>query len=150
MSVPERANIYLYSGFGDAPPIEITSVRRTTVVLSASGVVLVFCLGLLYLEPLRRPALMIVAATIALTLGVLYPDAAPLALQAAALGGVLSFTALLLDRNAARRRGRTLRQVVEPPSANVNSSKTRITAAYVPSPASTATAENSGPAGSAV
>ena len=150
MSVPERANIYLYSGFGDAPPIEITSVRRTTVVLSASGVVLVFCLGLLYLEPLRRPALMIVAATIALTLGVLYPDAAPLALQAAALGGVLSFTALLLDRNAARRRGRTLRQVVEPPSANVNSSKTRITAAYVPSPASSATAENSGPAGSAV
>jgi len=104
-----------------------------------------YCLALLYLAPLRRPALVLVVACVALTLGVLFPDAAPLALQAAMFGLVLSFTALLLDRNVSRRRGRTVRQVLDSSSVGaVNSSKTRITAAYVPPPMSTATVDAPG------
>ncbi|MGC3971554.1 MAG: hypothetical protein QM775_30685 [Pirellulales bacterium] len=62
---------------------------------------------------------------------------------------MLSFVALVLDRNVSRRRGRTVRQVLEPSSVGgVQSTKTRITAAYVPAPApaSTATSERPGPA----
>ena len=143
--VPERANIYLYSGFGSAPTLELATAERTTVVLLAAGGVLLYCLALLYLAPLRRPALVLVVACAALTLGILYPDAAPLALQAALFGLLLSFTALLLDRNVSRRRGRTVRQVLDQSSVGgVNSAKTRITAAYVPPPLSTATVDAPG------
>ena len=67
------------------------------------------------------------------------------ALQAALFGLLLSFTALLLDRNVSRRRGRTVRQVLDQSSVGgVNSAKTRITAAYVPPPLSTATVDAPG------
>ena len=67
--VPERANIYLYSGFGSAPTLELTTAERTTVVLLAAGGVLLYCLALLYLAPMSRPALVLVVACAALTLG---------------------------------------------------------------------------------
>jgi hypothetical protein len=148
--IPDRANQYLYSGFGAAPSLELKTAHRTTVVLAAAGGILLYCLALLYLAPLRRPALVLVVACAALTLGVLYPDAAPLALQAALFGLALSFTALVLDRNVSRRRGRTVRQVLDPSSVGgVQSTRTRITAAYVPSPASTATTDRPGSAAAA-
>ncbi|MGC3971553.1 MAG: hypothetical protein QM775_30680 [Pirellulales bacterium] len=60
--IPERANLYLYSSFGAVPTLELQTAERTTVVLASAGGILVYCLALLYLAPLRRPCVVLVVA----------------------------------------------------------------------------------------
>ena len=137
--LPERANVYLFSSFGAVPQLDATTMRRTTIVLGASGLVLAFCLCLLYVAPLRHPALLILLAIGVAAAGAMYPSFAPIAIQGAAIGAVLAFTALLLDRNFVRRHGRAMPakadSIAAPPGS---SARTKITQAFVPPPASTA------------
>ncbi|MCE9607173.1 MAG: hypothetical protein K8U03_19990 [Planctomycetia bacterium] len=137
--LPERANVYLFSSFGAAPEFSATTVRRTVIVLGASGIVLVYCLCLLYFTWLRHPALLILLAIGVAAGGAMFPGFAPIAIQGATLGAVLAFTALLLDRNFVRRHGRAVPRKNDSGSAVPGSSaRTKITAAFVPPPASTA------------
>lgn len=137
--LPERANVYLFSSFGAVPELAATTVRRTTIVLAASGIVLAFCLCLLYVARLRHPALLILLAVGVAAGGAMNPGFAPIAIQGAALGAVLAFTALLLDRNFVRRHGRTMPAKAESAVAVPGSSaRTKITQAFAPPPASTA------------
>jgi len=137
--LPERANVYLFSSFGAAPQLNAMTVRRTTIVLAASGLVLAYCLCLLYVAPLRHPALLILLAIGVAAAGAMYPSFAPIAIQGAALGAVLAFTALLLDRNFVRRHGRAMPAKADSVAATPGSSaRTKITQAFVPPPASTA------------
>jgi len=146
--LPERANVYLFSSFGAAPELEARTVRRTTIVLGASGFVLVYCLCLLYVAKLRHPALLILLAIGVAAGGAMYPGFAPIAIQGATLGAVLAFTALLLDRNFVRRHGRAVPQAKAESEASVpgSSARTKITQAFVPPPASTAAIDIGTPA----
>lgn len=146
--LPERANVYLFSSFGAAPELEARTVRRTVIVLGASGFVLAYCLCLLYVAKLRHPALLILLAVGVAAGGAMYPGFAPIAIQGAALGAVLAFTALLLDRNFVRRHGRAMPTVKGESELSVpgSSARTKITQAFVPPPASTAAIDIGAPA----
>lgn len=146
--LPERANVYLFSSFGAAPELEARTVRRTVIVLGASGFVLAYCLCLLYVAKLRHPALLILLAIGVAAGGAMYPGFAPIAIQGATLGAVLAFTALLLDRNFVRRHGRALPAAKAESEASVpgSSARTKITQAFVPPPASTAAIDIGTPA----
>jgi hypothetical protein len=138
--IAERANVYLFSTFGEQTPLEVRLVKRTTLVLTASGCVLVFCWALLYLPALRRPLVLIPIAVGLAGVGLAYPDVAPLTAQAAALGAALGFTAALLERNVNRRRRRTVRAAEEVSASQRGSTRTRA-GAPLASPMSTATVD---------
>lgn len=138
-AVPDRANVYLYSGYGDAQPLEVITVTRTALVLVVAGTVLAFCWLLLYVPALRHPALLVTAAAAIGTAGALYPDVAPLVIQVAGLGALLAFTAVLLERNVNRRRRMVRPNVDSPASASRESTRTRVVPQ--PSPQSTATVD---------
>jgi hypothetical protein len=138
--VAERANVYLFSTIGEPTPLEVRLVKRTTLVLAASGGVLIFCWALMYLPVLRRPPVLIPVAVGIVGLGLAYPDVAPITAQAAGLGAVLGFTAALLERNANRRRRRTVRAADEASASQRGSTRTRAGSAQA-APMSTATVD---------
>jgi hypothetical protein len=138
--LPDDANEYLFSAVGEAPALQLQTVRRSTLVLIASAAVLAAALILLYLPALRRPGTLTAAAVVVGGLGFAYPETVPVALQAAAVGAVLALAAVLLERNYARRQNRALRSSIEIASAAPRgSTKTRLVPPSTPSaPATTA------------
>lgn len=107
--LPLRANVYLFSDYGAAASWTPRVVRRSTVVLIASALVLGAALALLYVSALRRASVLVAAAVVVGGLGFAYPEAVPTAIQASLGGALFAFLALLLERNLARRHGRALR-----------------------------------------
>lgn len=139
-SLPERANIYLFSDFGAASSWTPRVVRRSTVVLVASGLVLAAALALLYVPALRRAGVLVGVAVAVGAIGFAYPDAVPMAIQASLGGALFAFLALLLERNLARRRGRAIRTTGDVASvAPRSSARARTSSGSAPAvPASTA------------
>jgi hypothetical protein len=120
--LPERANVYLYSDFGATGSWTPRIVRRSTVVLIASALVLAAAIALIYLPSLRRGGVLVFAAVVVVGLGFAYPEAVPTAIQASLGGALFAFLALLLERNLARRNGRALRSTGDAASAAPRSS----------------------------
>ncbi len=102
--LPVASNQYLFSSLGTMSPCVFVSAKRQVVLLSLSGTVLVAGLLLLYFPSLRHPGLWLVAAVILVTAGLLYPDLALLASQAAVLGAALVPLARLMRWIFSRRR----------------------------------------------
>ena len=103
-AVPAETNDYLFSTFGNVERAAVHTASRSWIVLLASGAALAAGLVLIYLPGSRRPAALWTAAVALAVLGLLYPEPAWLAAQAAGLGLLLALAAALLARGAARRR----------------------------------------------
>ena len=98
------------------------TASRSWIVLLASGAAPAAGLVLIYLPGSRRPAALWTAAVALAALGVLYPEPAWLAAQAAGLGLLLALAAALLARGAARRR--PVRELSEISAARLDSGLT--------------------------
>jgi hypothetical protein len=143
--VPDQANTYLLCGYGDVPPPALQVMRRSTLVLAASTVVLLISLTFLYVPQVRRPSVLVVAAVATAGLGFAYPELVPAAIESAAFGALLAMASLLIERNVARRRGRATRGMVEAASAHRGSTKTRLVPSGAVPPPSTAAIEIGSP-----
>ena len=101
---PAETNDYLFSTFGNVECAAVCTASRSWIVLLASGAALAAGLVLIYLPRSRRPAALWTAAVALAALGVLYPEPAWLAAQAAGSGLLLALAAALLARGVARHR----------------------------------------------
>ena len=141
-SPPTGVHCYVFSGMGETPRLEFRTARRATLVFSASLVVLVLGLGLMYLPALRHPALLLAGALGILSLGVVAPDLAMLVAQSAVLGTALVGIALLLARLSAPAAREVQKDASELTTGPTEQAATDLYQ-HVPSaglPASTATA----------
>ena len=102
--LPQAVHQYLFSSMGSLQPRAFLSAKRYTLLLAFSGAVLGLGCLLLYVPVLRHSAFLLVAAVALGSLGLLYPDAALLAGQAAAVGLALVPLARLLQWIVSRRR----------------------------------------------
>ena len=130
--LPAVSNCYLFGAFGQVDQVEIRTAGRTVIVLVASGVALAVCLLMLYVPVVRRPAAVLLLAGL-IGAGLIVPEMALLAAQAAVVGIVLGVLAVILARQFGRRL---------PASAPAEglSSRTRVATAPVVVPPSTTTA----------
>jgi hypothetical protein len=99
-----QVNEYLFSAFGDVDRCVVHTAGRSWIVLAASGAALLAGLLLIYVRRLRHPATLLSAAVLLLAAGMVYPEPAALAAQAAVLGLVLALAAAILARGLARQR----------------------------------------------
>lgn len=146
--LPEGANVYLFSSFGNEPAFAPATIKRSRLVLTASAVVLGAALLFLFFPILRRPAVLTAAAVAIGGIGFAFPEVVPIALQASIVGAALAFAAILLERNFMRRMGRAVRTSIEAASAAPRgSTRTRLvtpaaasapSAPELPSPSSAA------------
>lgn len=139
LPAPSSASQYLFSSLEPRGAIEVRIVGRSLLVLTASGAVLVLGLLWLYVPKLRHPAWLFVAGLAVLTAAALWPDAAPLATQAALVGGVLAAMAVVLERNIARWH-RAPASFRPSPSSIVSRGSAHPPLAVPPGPASTRSA----------
>lgn len=95
---------YLFSTIEPRVAFDVWTMRRSLLVLTASGVVLALGLVWLYWPAARRPVWLFAAGVATLLVAGLWPDAALVWLQAAVLGGLLAMTAVALERATARPR----------------------------------------------
>jgi hypothetical protein len=102
--LPERANSYLFSAFGNVSQAEVHTGSRTWIVLWASGVALLAGLLLIYVPAARHPAVLLALGVGLLAVGLVAPEPALLFAQAASLGLILALTAGLLERGLGGRR----------------------------------------------
>ncbi|MFV1964083.1 MAG: hypothetical protein ACC628_01575 [Pirellulaceae bacterium] len=119
--LPRDMNRYLFSSVGSIAPRQFVTGRLHIVLLVVSGVALAIGLLLIYYPMLRHPASLFVGGVVFLSVGLLYPDPAVLAAQAAALGIALVLVARLLEWMIARRRHR--RSIVRGASYSAPDSK---------------------------
>jgi len=104
LPVHQGANFYLFSSLGSVDRYELRTAGRTWIVLFASGAALVGGLLLIYVPVSRHPAVLFGTGLLLLGIGLLNPEPALLAAQAASLGLALALLAGLLERSVARRR----------------------------------------------
>lgn len=97
-------NRYLFSVLGAPGSLSPLLFDRSSLILLASGTVLAVGLLLLQVPVLRHPALLLVLATIVISMSLLRFDAALLMAQAAGLGVVLLVVALVLKWSLSARR----------------------------------------------
>lgn len=119
---PRASNQYVFSSLGALGPLRVRTANRSWLVLWISGAVLMAGLLLVYVPAARRPGVLFAAAMSVAILALLYPDASLVVAQAAALGVVLAFGAILLHRELTRHRRRAVfvrssgSSILEPPS----------------------------------
>jgi hypothetical protein len=113
--LPATANCYLFSTLGSVEHCELRTAGRSAIVLWASGAALLAGLLLIYLPVARHPATLLAATLLLAALGIMYPEPALLAAQAAGLGVLLALLAGLLFYGVGRRRRDSL--LAERPSA---------------------------------
>jgi hypothetical protein len=102
--LPAATNQYLFSCFRPVAEVQVTTAARSLLVLSASGLILISGLLLIYLPVLRRPWLLL-GIVILFAFGVLaYPELTVFAAQSAALGIGLVVLARLLYWLLVQRR----------------------------------------------
>jgi hypothetical protein len=106
--LPDAANHYLFSSFGELPVVTAKSVPRLIVLGCASGGMLLLGLVLIYLPMLRHPALLLAASLTVLVCVAGLPDLSLPVLQASAFGVALALAACILktliEARQARRR----------------------------------------------
>jgi hypothetical protein len=114
-SLPETVNHYLFSSLGQSPTLRLTVASRATILLLVSGGTLLIGLLLLYIRPLRHPAVLFLVGLALATVSFLHPDLSVAATQMSLFGLVLVLGACLLkwlmDWRQARRtviRGATI------------------------------------------
>lgn len=95
---------YLFSTIEPRVAFDVWTMRRSLLVLTASGLVLALGLVWLYWPAARRPVWLFAAGVATLSVAGLWPDAALVWLQAAVLGGLLAMTAVALERAMTRPR----------------------------------------------
>ncbi len=108
--IPPGTNRYLFTTFGAARQLELTTVSRSLLLLSASGIALAIGLLLIYVPALRHPAVLFVTGIALLTLAVAAPEISIQLAQAASLGVVLALSAHLF--RAALLRAQTAASAV--------------------------------------
>lgn len=102
--VSGETNRYLFSALGTVSRCEVRTAMRPQIVLVASGIALVVGLLLIYIPPMRHPAMLLTGAVVLCSAAILYPEPVLLLAQAAGLGVVLSVLSAVLYRSLARRR----------------------------------------------
>ncbi len=140
--IPEKAEVYLFSKQDSLGPVEVVLLRRPTIVLGASGVVLLTGLAMLYLPILRRPAVLWFLTVVVAGASVVNPESALLVAQASILGFVLVGVAVFLRRtvvvssSVAELASYVATFSSEPPENGVVSAGASLTARRGVSPAS--------------
>ncbi len=104
--LPAGTSQYLFSSFGATPRIEFQTAGRREILLAVSFLALLTGLSLIYFPVLRHPAVLLVGGVALVAGGMLYPEPALQAAQAAAVGLALVLVARVLDWTVARRRDR--------------------------------------------
>jgi len=136
-ALPDRVNIYLFSGLGNVTRAEVRTAGRTGIVLWASGAALVAGLLLIYVPISRHPATLLMMGMALLAAGLIAPEPTLLLAQAACLGLVLTLLAGMLERGAARRRRMIARKEPSSSRIEVGSTHTRFGPAIADNPPST-------------
>ena len=94
----DAQNQYLFTGLLPVSTIEVITAPRWLIVLIASTAALVLVLAHVYLPFARQTWVVAVAACAIAALAIIYPTAALLLAQAAAVGVVLAMLAIVLSR----------------------------------------------------
>lgn len=102
--LPSGTNQYLFSGFGLVDRVEFLRVGRLSLLAGLSLLTLVLGLLLIYVPLLRHPLLLLPLGLAVAVLGLLFPEPAIQAAQAAVLGASIALTAFLLNWLVARQR----------------------------------------------
>jgi len=100
--LPTTASRYLFSSLETVKRCDLRTANRWVIVFVASSVVLGAGLLLIYVRPIRHPAVLLVVAIVVLAGAVSYPGPALLASQAASLGLALALLGGLLHRTVGR------------------------------------------------
>lgn len=98
-----QTNRYLFSTLGSVEKCALRTVTRATLVLAASGLMLVAGLVWIYVPVVRHPVVLLLAAVLLGFAAITYPEPALLASQAASAGVVLAIFAGWLRRSVAGR-----------------------------------------------
>lgn len=122
--LPSAAHQYVFSTTDGEHSLDLQLARRSVVVLAASGLVLLVSLAGVYLPAVRRPAVLIAATLAVAAAAAIYPQAALLLAEAAALGILLAVLALGLKYWLATRRTPT-RVIRSGPSSILERGSTR-------------------------
>lgn len=101
---PASSNQLLMAGLDLPRVLDATLVRRSSIVLLASGSLLAAAILVLYVRRLQRWEWMVAATAALAVAGLLYPDIAPLIAQAGALGAALVLIAVFLRVLTGRRQ----------------------------------------------
>ncbi len=88
-----QVNEYLFSAFGNVDRCVVHTAGRSWIVLAASGAALLAGLLLIYVRRLSHPAVLLSATVLLAAAGMVYPEPAGLAAQAAVLGLALALVA---------------------------------------------------------
>jgi len=102
-TVPTSTNAYLYSSLSRTDDMQLRTVSRAILVLSASGAALLAGLSVIYVPRVRRASVLWVAAVVLFAVALLWPELAILVTQAAMSGLVLAVVAGWFERYVARR-----------------------------------------------
>ena len=87
-----QTNRYLFSTLGSVEKCTLRTVTRATLVLGASGLMLVAGLVLIYVPAVRHPVVLLLAAVLLGCAAISYPEPALLASQAASAGSSWRFS----------------------------------------------------------
>jgi hypothetical protein len=101
--VPSGTNRYLFSAQGSLAAIHSATIRRSSLVLIASGAALVLGLILIYLPWARHPAWLLMGSVTLAATAAIAPETTLLVAQAAGLGFLLAGLAGWLQRNMESR-----------------------------------------------
>ena len=96
-AVPVQTNQYLFSSIGPVRMFTVTTVRRSSLVMVVSGLILLVGLVLIYIPAVRHPSLLFVVGVVLTASAVSWPEIVLLVVQAALLGGGLVGLARLLQ-----------------------------------------------------
>jgi hypothetical protein len=100
---PHGGNCYLFGSFGGVERAELRTADRGWIVFTASGIIFVCGLLLLYVPVLRHPAVLLALGVSLASAGLLHGETALLLAQAAGLGLGLIVLAYLLRSIAPKR-----------------------------------------------
>jgi hypothetical protein len=101
--LPEGTNRYLFSSAGSARLLETRTASRSLLVLVSSGAILLVGLLLIYVSAARNPALLLVGVVSIGAVGLMFPNAALLLAQSAAIGLALALLGGWLKYSLTRR-----------------------------------------------
>ena len=93
-----EVNRYLFSAVGTPEACDLRTSSRATLVLAASGLLLVAGLVVIYVPAVRHPVVLLLAAILLGSAAILVPEPALLTAQAASFGVVLVILAAWLRR----------------------------------------------------
>lgn len=106
--LPPSTNRYLFSHWGSIERLQVQSISRPVLVLICSLASLMLGMALIYLSWLRHRGMLLLLVILIGAAGFWAAEIAPLILQAALLGILLTATAGLLDQRVQKRSGQGL------------------------------------------